>query len=298
MSSNVNTPLLEPTTSQTMEQPAPAALASGSSSDSHPPPLPNMDDIPPLSLEVLTDRNDKVDALRLVADSVAQQRQQASRDLVTHPLCLAALTAVAAAAHQLVWVARAHRDVGVGLALLSGLLMTYLLAIRYVTAPYLKRAEDMKYAWLVSDDAPGAEDVVIGTRYGGEIIGACVLRLEPNLAGLPGSGSGGSGTKRRTRGGGGGGSASLKGGRGVIRAWTTRLRYRGRGVGADMLHEAVRVTRERCGRDAEVGFAREHANSEMVLPEMFNGSFRRRERRAARALENVLAEMEGSKKRK
>ncbi len=93
-------------------------------------------------------------------------------------------------------------------------------------------------------------------------------------------------------------AANLKGGKGVIRAWTTRLRYRGKGLGGDLLREAVRITKERCGRDAEVGFAREHANSTMVLPEMFNGTFRRSEMRAARALEAVLADFEGGRRKR
>lgn len=76
------------------------------------------------------------------------------------------------------------------------------------------------------------------------------------------------------------------------------MRYRGKGVGADMLHEAVRITRERCGRDAAVGFAAEHANSGEVLPEMFNRPFRQAERRAAGALEKVLGEWEGMKRKR
>jgi hypothetical protein len=63
-----------------------------------------------------------------------------------------------------------------------------------------------------------------------------------------------------------------------------------------MLREAVRLTRERCGKDAEVGFAQEHANSVMVLPEMFNRPFRKGEMRAARALEKVLGEWDGRKR--
>lgn len=134
--------------------------------------------------------------------------------------------------------------------------------------------------FLVSDD--GEEDLVLGTKFGDEIIGSLVLRLElnPSLAG-----------KKKNR------SLSLKGGKGVIRAWTTKLRYRKRGVGGDMLAEAVRVTKERCGRDAEVGFAQEHANSKMVLREMFNGSFRRTERMAQRMLEAQIGEWEGRRKK-
>jgi len=122
----------------------------------------------------------------------------------------------------------------------------------------------------------------------------------------PLGGNTGSTSASKSKGGGGGNkkkgakaaAASLRGGRGVIRAWTTKLRYRGRGIGGDMLHEAVRITREKCGKDAEVGFAKEHANSEMILPSMFNGRFRKGEMRAARALEKVLALREGGKRKK
>ena len=64
-----------------------------------------------------------------------------------------------------------------------------------------------------------------------------------------------------------------------------------------MLAEAVRITREKCGKDAEVGFAREHANSGMVLWEFFNGVFRKGERRTARALERIAGEVVGKGKR-
>ncbi|KAJ9148914.1 Acetyltransferase [Pleurostoma richardsiae] len=276
MSSNVSTPLLEPSAAPaTLPPPSPSPLA-----NSHTPAAPNLDDIPPLSLDVLTAREDKVAALRLVADSVAQQRQRASLALVFHPLCLAALATGLALAYQFAWVRRGG-DLGLALVVGSGVVMSYLTAVRYATSGYLRAAEAIGWPWLTSDD--GEEDTVVGTRFGGELVGALVLRLEPNPA-LAG--------KRKSR------ALGLRGGRGVIRAWTTKLRYRGRGVGTDMLHEAVRVTRERCGRDAEVGFAKEHANSAAVLPEFFNGVFRRGEMQAARALERVLAEWEGSRRKR
>jgi hypothetical protein len=65
-----------------------------------------------------------------------------------------------------------------------------------------------------------------------------------------------------------------------------------------LLLRAARLTREKCGKDAAVGFAREHANSTMVLPDMFNSPFRNSERRAAKALEDALASLDvGRKKR-
>lgn len=281
MASNVSTPLLEPSVSQTLPPPSPSPLAQQApTSSSSQQQQADLDGIPPLSLDVLASHDDKVDAFKLVADSVAQQRQQASLNLVSHPLLLAALAAALAWAGRYGWVVR-HKDLGTTLLLVSGVVMTYLMGIRYLSSPYLRVAEALDWEWLVADD--GEEDTIIGSRFGDEMIGALVLRLEPNpsLAG-----------KKKNR------ALSLKGGKGVIRAWTTKLRYRKRGVGNDLLHEAVRVTRERCGKDAEVGFAQEHANSTMVLPNFFNGPFRKQEMQAARTLEKVLAEWEGSRRKR
>ena len=276
MASNVSTPLLEPSVSQTLPPPSPSPLgaqpAPSSSAD--------LDGIPPLSLDVLTTRDEKVDAFKLVADSVAQQRQKASLNLVFHPLLLAGLVSALSWAWHHGWVKR-HGDLGFTMIFVSGIIMTYLMGIRYLSSPYIKVAEDLRWDWLVAED--GEEDTIIGSKFGDEMIGALVLRLEPNpsLA-----------NKKKNR------ALSLKGGKGVIRAWTTKLRYRKRGVGSDLLHEAVRVTREKCGKDAQVGFAQEHANSTMVLPDFFNGPFRKQEMQAARALEKVLGEWEGNRRKR
>jgi len=297
MSSNVSTPLLEPSSSQSPSPsrlPQPYASASAASASA----TAALDDIPSLSLDILTDRDDKAEALRLVADSIAQQRQQASLHLIFHPLNLAALAAALALAYQLLRP-RSPDPAAAFVPLAGGLVLAYLLTVRWATAGYLRAAEALAWPWLAAGHAAGThDDTVIATRWGRDLIGALVLRLEPAP---PGSSSGPSGGRRRHRGGGGGSSGShnhLRGGRGVIRAWTTKLPYRGRGVGADMLHEAVRLTRERCGREAEVGFAREHANSEMVLPELYNGPFRKREMRAAKALERVVGGWEGTKRKR
>lgn len=287
MASNVSTPLLEPLgIAQGLTPPSPSPLAkhvTNADDATSSQPQPNLDDIPPLSLDVLTTRSDRVDALNLIADSVAQQRQRASYGLIFHPLLVSGLALALAITYQLTWARkpRYDRDFGIIMILFSGVVMTYLLAVRYATAGYIQLAEDLGWDWLVSPDT-GDEDVVVGARFGSEIIGALVLRLETSPA-----------TPRKKRGG-----HSLRGGKGVVRAWTTKLRYRGKGVGADLLHEAVRVTREKCGKDAEVGFAAEHANSNMLLPEMFNRNFRKGERRAALALEKVLGEWEGVRRKR
>ncbi|OTA63571.1 hypothetical protein K449DRAFT_381281 [Hypoxylon sp. EC38] len=270
----MSTPDMEPAPSHQLPPSSPSPLVT-----IDPPSNPVPDDLPPLSVGILGTESDKVDALNLVTDSIAQQRQSASYHLVFHPYLLSLLGVGLAIAYQYSW--RMKRDLGTALMLHSGVVMIYLLTIRYFTGQYIQVAENTKWSWMVSDD--GEEDTVIGVRFGRDLIGALVLRLEPNpnLVG-----------KKRSR------HSALRGGKGVIRAWTVKLKYRHKGVGIDMLHEAVKVTREKCGKDAAIGFAKEHANSTMVLPEVFNGPFRKDEQRAAKTLEKVVSEWEGSKRRR
>ncbi|KAI1881375.1 hypothetical protein JX265_000201 [Neoarthrinium moseri] len=274
MSSNANTPMLEPYPTHALPPPSPSPLVTVD-----PPSQPVPDDLPALSCGVVNAEIDKVDALNLVTDSIAQQRQTSSLHLVFHPYLVSVLVVSLALAFQYSW--RMKRDLGLALMLHSGVVMTYLLGIRFVTGRYIVVAEAMKWDWMVGED--GEEDTVIGVRFGKELIGTLFLRLEPspNLTG-----------KKRTR------ASALKGGKGVIRAWTVKLKYRHKGVGTDMLQEAVKVTREKCGKDAAVGFAQEHANSAVVMPEAFNGQMRRGEQKAAKALEDVLAEWEEVRRHK
>lgn len=180
--------------------------------------------------------------------------------------------------------------------------MTYLMTIRFFTSGYIKLAEGLGWDWLLnpnSDSGEEQEDIVLGTYYGTELIGALVLRLEPPASSRSSSPSSTSNKARKSHSRHNSFSAkSLKGGKGIIRAWTTKLRYRGRGVGRDMLVEAVRLTREKCGKEAEVGFAAEHANANCgeVLPEWFCKGFRKGERRAAECLEGVLSELSSTKR--
>ncbi|KAM5341765.1 hypothetical protein ACJ41O_014796 [Fusarium nematophilum] len=213
-------------------------------------------DPPPLSLEVLTDPKEKREALKLVVDSVAQQRQIASRALVFHPLCLAVFAAVLSSAHYLTGIGN---DFSAMLITYPAIILSYLVAIRYFTSAYIRIAEDTDWlGWLRNED--GVEDTVIGARYGEEVIAAVVLRFE--------------GRSRRKD---GDGSA-------FIRAWTTRTRYRNKGLGGDMLREAVKVAKEARGRSYDIKFADDHANSNLALHSMFNEAFRSRQTRAEKAL--------------
>ena len=157
--------------------------------------------------------------------------------------------------------------------------MAFLVAVRGMTRGYVDAAEELNWNWAKNEE--GEEDVIIGSKYGENVIGAAVLRLE--RSGTPG---------KKTK------KASKHGGKGLVRAWTTKMRYRGTGVGTELLEECVRTTREKLGKEAEIGFAVEHANAKKVLPEFFTGTFRKRELRAAKALDKVVESMEQTKKKR
>jgi len=232
-----------------------------------------LDSIPPLVTSVLTTEEDKIAALKIVADSIAQQRNAAARAIIFHPGLLAAFVVVLAVINNYLYSTRS--DIGLVITTSAGIAMIFLVAVRTVTAPYIHHAEDFTFNFIrPSPSSLEDEDIVIGSRYGDEIMGCCILRLEPNP-------SSPSHKNRKSKG-------AKAGGKGVVRAWAVRIRYRGKGVGTELLEKAVEVSREKLGNSAEVGFAREHANSKMVLPTWLNGGFRKAERRAAGALEKVV----------
>ncbi|KAF2103529.1 hypothetical protein NA57DRAFT_64025 [Rhizodiscina lignyota] len=211
--------------------------------------------IPELTTYTAEFEDDKVAGLKLVADSVAQQRQTASRILIFHPLCLALFSVVLAIVTQ--WIYKTRSDLARVITTWAGLIMAYLLLVRFLTKDYLIYAEDINWDWL--DD-----DRILVTKFGEEIIGALVLGW------VAGDGRG----SRRKR-----------VGRGLIRAWTVRLRYRGKGVGTGLLEEAVGIVNEKGGDG--IDFAEEHANSKRVLRPFFNTAFNRRDMKAQDALDEV-----------
>ncbi|PHH65884.1 hypothetical protein CDD81_1253 [Ophiocordyceps australis] len=262
-------------------------------------PLASLDDIPALSLETLTSRDDRAQGLHLVADSVIQMQPRTQRVLISHPLCLAALTAACAMAARLGRILGAQ-SLPALLALPTLVALSYLAAVRLCTRGYLALGDDITASWL----HPSHHDIVLGARRGGELIGALVLRLEPRRSAdtsasflspsiaSPSSPNNSPRRKNRSR------SSSLKGGRGIIRAWTTRVDLRRQGIGRQLLLAAVKKTRDKCGKDAQVGFAQHHANSVVLLPLVLAKSFRRRENRAAEMLDAVAAEWDTSRRRK
>jgi hypothetical protein len=215
----------------------------------------------------LTNPEDRIDGLKLIADSVAQQRQIASKAIIFHPLTCAVWVLMLAIVYQIFY--KVPGDIGSVITTAGGLSMAMLVAVRMMTGPYLTEAEKLTWKFLENPET-GDDDLLIGSKFGDEVIAALVLRLE-----RPGSAGG----KKKGK--------SLKGGKAIIRAWTTKLRYRHKGIGTGLLEEAVRITREKLGKDAEVGFAADHANAKMLLPGVFGNVFRKTEEEAVRLLEEV-----------
>lgn len=177
---------------------------------------PPTNELPRLSTYTAESENDRIEGLRLVADSVAQQRQVASKMMIFHPANLAALALVVAVVAQ--YMLRKHGDYFVFATTAGGLAMIFLVLVRWVTGGYIGLAEEIDLDWL-------GEDRLIVAKWGEDIIGALVLGWADNDA-----------AKKRGR---------RRRGKAVIRGWTVKLKYRGKGVGEGLLEEAVKIAGER-----------------------------------------------------
>ncbi|KAH8130869.1 hypothetical protein LI328DRAFT_139219 [Trichoderma asperelloides] len=154
--------------------------------------------------------------------------------------------------------------------MLCGVVIVYLSFVRYYTSRYLELAEKFRWKdWITGPN--GKEDVIITAVFGDEIIGTIVLRLKGDKL-----------NKKKST------AQAGSDGQGIIRAWTTKLRYRGKGVGSDLLHFAVQTTYREFGSSASVEFAADHANSVNPLPDMFLRPFKRRQEKAGKALKQAL----------
>lgn len=154
-----------------------------------------------------------------------------------------------------------------------GITMVILALVRLLGSGYLKAAEALNWSWIAGGadgtEGEGGPDILIGSIFGEEMIGALVLRMES------------SDMKKK-------GKAGQK--KALIRAWTTKFRYRRKGIGSALLEEAIRVATEKCGKDVVIEFARDHANSLMILPDYFgiNRHFRVRQEKAEKMLRKVV----------
>ena len=211
------------------------------------------DPIPTLTTHTASTTAEKTAALKLIADSVAQQRQTAAKSILFHQYALAALVLVLAL--QAYWLSPIPLMTSAG-----GTIMIELAAVRYFTRGYIFAAETINWNWLL-ESPPSAnhsrsnsnssnnghkrgsssnghkrgrsntteEPVIMVTKWGGEIIGALVIRV----------------SKRERK--------------AYVRAWTVLRRYRGKGVGRSLLEEGVKRV---MGKAAVKGveFEEEHAS--------------------------------------
>ncbi|RMD42709.1 hypothetical protein DV735_g2437, partial [Chaetothyriales sp. CBS 134920] len=259
-----------------------------------------LDGIPSLVTKPAVSEDDRVDALKLVADSVAQQRQYGSSAMIFHPLTAAAIVAIVGVTYAMLYKG-SQADLALVGTTVAGALMALLITIRYFTRGYIEEAERVgTWRWLDEGrsgadqtDIAGKEDEILLTRYGQEAVGALILR-GVRLVPTSGSGSGASSvmTKR---------SNSKKSRRqngssshgvpftGLIRGFATTNRYRRRGIGTELLEEAIKLCQDKGWQGPE--FAADHANSARFLPlRTYDGPFEKRDRDARRLLDRVKAD--------
>lgn len=247
------------------------------SSEASAPTQPSINELPQLSTYTANSDDDRLDGLNLIADSVAQQRQVASKMMIFHPINLATLGVVLAVAAQ--YILRGHGDYFVFGTTAGGITMAFLILIRWLTGGYIGLAEDIGTEWL-------CDDRVIVAKWGNDVIGALVLGWADGDA-----------AKKRGR---------RRRGKAIVRGWTVKLKYRGKGVGEGLLEEAVKVAGEK-GADG-ILFARDHASkftsrlnalrhvltalsdSKRILPAIYNGFLDKQEAKAEKALRKVADE--------
>ncbi|KIY03948.1 uncharacterized protein Z520_00640 [Fonsecaea multimorphosa CBS 102226] len=235
-----------------------------------------LDGVPELTTKPAVTEDDKVEALHLIADSVAQQRQLASAAVIFHPLTISVLVLFLGLAYQNLYKG-AYSDWAIIGTTSAGILMAVLITVRWLTSGYIFEAERVgTWKWLNEgrDNSDkgivGSEDEILLTRFGDDIIGTIVVR------GVRDS-SGSSGKSRK--------NVPTNG---YIRAWTVKRIYRHKGVGQGLLEEAVALCQQKGWSGPE--FAEDHANSANVLHPTFSGGFRKKERQAREMLERVIEE--------
>ncbi|WEW57451.1 hypothetical protein PRK78_002918 [Emydomyces testavorans] len=247
----------------------------------------SLDHLPQLTTYPATSEDDKIAALRLIADSVAQQRQTAAQSIISHPLCVAAVVLLIAVFGKYQYHGKSLGDLAFVGTTGAGCIMIMLVAVQWMTSGYLEEAARVgTWKWLLGRHKPetgsnaanndnddekeddGGENVLLVTKYGDEIIGTILLRLPPST------------------------TSSRKDQPPVlVRAWIVKRRYRQKGIGMGLLEETFSFLRARGLNDDEnrvdVRFDEAHANSLRVLPAMFNRAFERREKWARKKLEDA-----------
>lgn len=198
--------------------------------------------IPDLKTYVAETEEDKLAALKLVADGIAQTRQTANRILMFHPVNFGIFLAFIAFVGQYLYKSRGS-DLGIVITTSSGLIMAAMVTVRRYTNPYIALAEETHISMLEDSD-------VLVTKFGEEVIGTVIMGWVDGET---------KGKRRKWR-------AEIKG-------WAVRLRYRGKGEGIALLQEAVNLAKK---KDADgISFAPDHASKcsmcSLVRPDLTAG---------------------------
>ncbi|KGQ01770.1 hypothetical protein PAAG_11491 [Paracoccidioides lutzii Pb01] len=255
-----------------------AKYASSKESSSQPPHSPT------LAIFTATKEADILSALRLVSDSVAQQRQIAIKSIISHP-AIQALSIITFLTIAKLLYTGSPSDLVLMLTLwtLAGLFA--LLAIRYMVRGYSALAEHVgNWSWLSASSVNGIShrrDEILVTKCGEDIIAVLVLRIAKTVNSTDTVCLRPRFSRRKS-------SARWTG---IIRAWSVRQSDRHQGVGRKLLEEAVAYCRLRT-LDGPI-FADDHANAALMLPNVFNVKFREHERWAWGFLEAVILEQSG-----
>lgn len=220
----------------------------------------------------------RAEALHIIADSVAQQRNVGSQSLIYHPvsfvilaIAIAALKKIYTDDGEINWVMICTTGVGVIMSLLGG--------VRLMLGPYIFEAERVgTWKWMnegrsAEDEEEngfrvlGERDEILMTQFGDEYIGAIVFRaIQPITP--PASPNANKRTRRAQ-------SLSKTNNKMVIRAWSVKQKYRRKEVGSALLEDAIKFGMEKGWTTEGVEFAEDHANHKRVLPKMFNGALDR-----------------------
>jgi GNAT superfamily N-acetyltransferase len=223
-------------TSSLLPPPSPLSFPSETFEDHETPATMEQDPlagIPELHSYLARTETDKTAALKLVADSVAQMRQAANAALIFHPLNIALAVGLMSIFARYIY--NLKHDWSLVATSCAGVIMALLAGYRWCTQGYLAAAESVDWDWIEGAD-------VFLTKFGEEIIGTVVVDWI----------SGESSRQKRK-----------KAWRGEIRAWTVKLRYRGKGVGAALLEDAVKEARKKGAESLE--FAEDHASESRHL---------------------------------
>jgi hypothetical protein len=221
--------------------------------------------------ELATEDFEIVAALKLIAASVAQQRQQAAKHLIFHTLFLAPIAAI------ILWANNAiYEDPSSWLYTIvqsATALSIVLLILKRLVDGYIDEASRVgTLKWLYGHD-PSSETnrdneqidpafnsengltFVLVYRFKRRIIGALVMSIvsrddKPSL-----------GTHASAQ-------STPKNYNAFIRAWTVQPAFRGCGVGGELLNTAVKICHWKKWQGPQ--FANAHANSLRVLPYSFH----------------------------